>query len=307
MVVPHQKFIEWKNQHLPLRVLFLLFCVPCWELHTMSFKMGIPLQQASLHMENFSLHKPYDWADCKSPESAFPASHPGRWLTVEHHRWLCHLMIITHDKTPEAGKTLDSKVDASLGRLTLALPKDFVVRPTHHTGCCISMVWLAWDHSRGAWNEELDLERELAWPLAGPHMLFHVLSQHLLSTYNGIWEPTWLMPHPFCQWTENFNPMHWVLLSEWVHGKLETQGHWGPVNLTETLWQHSLGRRALFSRHVPLPRPPHLQRILHSHCKSNSFSVPPSSFLPAFFPKPNLSKSTLSRGSWCYNVGMLNV
>lgn len=56
-------------------------------------------------MENFSLNKPYDWADCKSPESAFSAilEDGSTWSAMNDIS-----MIITHDKAPEAGNTLDS-------------------------------------------------------------------------------------------------------------------------------------------------------------------------------------------------------
>lgn len=172
MVVPHQK-VHWVKEPAPTtdRVLFILFHIPCWERHTLSFKMGMPLLQASLHMENFSLTKPYDWAGCVHPKLAFSASHLGKWLIMESHRWL--LPSSEHYSWQDTRRRKHSwlfKVDASLWWLTQALSKDFVVR-SPSTWVPLPICWLAWDHSSGAWDEKLAVEKALAWP-RGPHVLF---------------------------------------------------------------------------------------------------------------------------------------
>lgn len=210
MVVPHQKFIEWKNQHLPTdRVLFILFHVPCWELHTLSFKMGMPLLQASLHKENFSLTKPYDWADCVHPKLAFSASHLGKWLIMESHRWL--LPSSEHYSWQDTRRRKHSwlfKVDASLWWLTQALSKDFVVRSTEHMGSSPNMLTGLRSQLRCLRRGIGCRERVGVTQRATRAFPVHSLSWRLLSTSSGIWECTWLRPHPFSQWTNNFNPVN---------------------------------------------------------------------------------------------------
>lgn len=73
----------------------------------MFFKMGISPQHASLHMENFSPNKAYDWADCVStrtwPLLPLIQGNGTTWKTRDD---FCHLRSITHDKIFEGENTL---------------------------------------------------------------------------------------------------------------------------------------------------------------------------------------------------------
>lgn len=102
MVAPHQKFIEWKNQHLPLIECYLhcsvfpavsfVLCSSKWTFHC-----NIPLS-----IRKTSLLTSHDWADCASTHSwpSLPLSqvNGSPWKTIDD---FCHLRNIIHDKILE--------------------------------------------------------------------------------------------------------------------------------------------------------------------------------------------------------------
>ena len=105
--------------------------------------MGIPLQHASLHMENFSLNKPCDWADCEPPKLAFSASHSGKWLTMKSLRWLLlSYELCSWQDTWRRKHSWLFKVDASFAWLTKTLSENlFLDQPSTQVAQSILFDW----------------------------------------------------------------------------------------------------------------------------------------------------------------------
>lgn len=195
-------------------------------------------------------------------------------------------------------------VDASFGLLTKALLKGYVIRLTEHT---VNTVWLAPDNSRAAWNEELVVEKELA-RLRGPHAHFKFIhsADIFWALIVGFGNALYWGPIPYLNeqiiLTQCTKCSYQV--SPWESG--DTESLLGVENLMMTLLHCSLRRKCSVGTY--------LFRILHV-CREFCILSARVVFFPSFFLLPLLTfslnqtqaKSAISRGSWCYNVGMLNV
>lgn len=88
----------------------------------MFFKMGISPQHASLHMENFSPNKAYDWADCVStrtwPLLPLIQGNGTTWKTMTFA--ISGALLMTRYLKGKTHSWL-LKADASFGLLTKAL------------------------------------------------------------------------------------------------------------------------------------------------------------------------------------------